>query len=137
MTVAMIVLIIALGIGIYLGVQAFDRYSYQCYRYRFITIPHLMLVGISEAMLGFGNRWHETALKTGGDILNGQILMVLGFVGLIMMFKINLKASSLGIAFVGLCLQLFIGAFWVVAALFMIIAALQVKPTYCINGRDW
>ncbi len=137
MTVAMVLIIVVSGIGIYLVVKTFDHYSYQCYRYRFITIPHLILVGISEAMFVFGNRWYVTALKTGGDIVNGQILMVLGFLGLIVMFKMNLKASSLGISLVGLCLQLFVGVFWIAAVLFMFIAILQVRPTYCINGRDW
>lgn len=133
----MVLIIVVSGLGIYLIVKTFDHYSYQCYRYRFITIPHLILVGISEAMFVFGNRWYVTALKTGGDIVNGQILMVLGLFGLIMMFKMNLKASSLGISLVGLCLQLFVGVFWIAAVLFMFIAVLNIRPTYCINGRDW
>lgn len=140
MIVLSIIGIIALMIGIYLGVIAFDRYSYRCYRYEFFTKKNLLIIGIADALLLGGYHWYQASLAGKADQLNGQILLFLGLIGIVWMVFRNIKHTSIDFGVLGSLFQIavfsIISVCWMIGIVVIILALLDTKPMYCINGRD-
>lgn len=125
---------------VYILVMKFNSYTYKKYNYEFFEVWSFTLTSISYALLYFGNNSYETAALNNGDILNGQLLMLFGIIGLIILLSINLSKTGFIVGVFGTSFQLVIYAVLAVGVFFVLIALLgffsQTKPVISINSRD-
>lgn len=139
MLVLSIIGIIAGLIIIYMGVMSANRYTQRRFRFEFFDWAGYLLVALCDGLLYFGYTWYMEALShSGGDLLNGQILMGLGSMVAIFIVYRNIKSSNTAIGVLGTLLQFVIFSGLAVVGFFAILmaigAASQVRPVYSING---
>jgi len=128
-------------LGLYLlyeFIKLLNRVSDKKYNYKFFDEGSAFIVSIGYYFCYFGYSWYEDAVRVGGDILNGSILMGIGAIILLIMMYINIKSTNL---FMGVVFGIFqflvyipvaVIAFYLVV---VIIAALfQTKPVYVLNN---
>lgn len=130
-----------LGLGlIWFLVEKFDGYVYRTYRYRFFDWSNYLLIGLCDGLLYFGIQWFLNAQSSGGDILNGILLIIFGVIGLGWIIYHNCKKSSWKIGLLGSLFQIgILSALAVVGAIIVLgLMALfsETKPTYCINNHN-
>lgn len=103
-------LVLAAAIGfmayVYALVRRFDQRSVERFGHSFLSKAKLVLVGAAGALLHGGAIWRQSALATGGDALNGAVLVALGMAILLALGVRNFRRTGWRYAAVGTGLQL-------------------------------
>ena len=140
MTVLTIIGVIVAVILTYIAVLKFNEYTYAKYKYEFFAWWSFTLAAVSYISIYFGYEWYKEAVLKNGDILNGQLLMVFGFIALIIIIAKNISHSGIIIGIFGSAFQLILYAILAVGgfiiALCLLAFASQTKPVYSINSRN-
>lgn len=125
---------------VFVLVMKFNAYTYNKYKYEFFEVWSYVLASISDALIYFGNSSYETAILKNGDILDGQLLILFGIIGLIILVSINISKTGIIIGIIGSIFQLILYAALAVigfiAIIFLMAFFLQTKPVFSINSRD-
>ena len=128
----------------------FERYVSKRHGCSFLRKRAFAAPATAAALLMGGGYWWHQAQQTGGDELNGIVLMVLGAIGAVGILVRNIRKAGVLIGTVGTLLQACLsGGFCVLASLGLFVlligfgvyvmlhvaAALDARPVYVINRR--
>jgi len=128
-------------LGIYLLVEfvvLLNSLSYKKYGYEFFSRVSMIIVTIGYYFCYFGYQVFLDATKSDGDILNGILLMGIGFIFLLFMLIANIKNTNfiMGISFSVVQFLVYIPiayiAFFVIVI--TIIALMNTKPVWVLNN---
>jgi len=114
-----------------------NRFIQKNYQYLFLNQTTLTtsLVGYGSSLLGY--MWYMNALNKHGDILNGQILMVIGVSLLLWTIYTNIKNTGLltGVifTFIQQVIYLVVGAAGIFILFLLFAMYAQAKPVYRID----
>ncbi|WP_457748232.1 hypothetical protein [Sulfurimonas sp.] len=124
--------------ALYALFEYLNNWSLKRYKYEFYSVSNLAQVIVGYWIIYFGNNIYTKALKAHGDLLNGQLLIAIGVIVVLIVIYRNFKAVALFEALLLtllellICIPLAIGAFIV---LIVLVAALsETKPVYVINN---
>ena len=131
-------------IGIIIGlillalfIQASNGYSVKLYGYEIFNIESFIISVLGYLAIFFGNSWYMDALKEQGDLLNGEILMVIGGVFLLSVIYLNIKNTSF---IYGLVMSIVTEVVYAAATPIVVLVLLmavsffaETKPVYNIN----
>jgi len=139
MTVLLTIGVFLLIFFVYGFTIKFNNYTYGKYKYEFFQIKSLCHTSISYALLYFGNNSYQDAVLKNGDILNGQLLVLFGLIGLITLIAINLSKTGFIIGVIGSIFQLLIysviAVFGFVVSICLLGFFAQTKPVFNINSK--
>jgi len=137
MLVLSIIAVIIVLVLVVLFIGYANSYSQKVYRYAIFNRFTFTLCVIAYLALYFGNKWYMSALKAGGDTLNGVLVMIIGASILLYVFEYNIKKTSI---FYGVTMTFITGIVYaaatpVVFAFVLIAIAMlaETKPVYNIN----
>ena len=123
---------------LYIFIEYLNNFSMSRYSYEFFSIAHFVQVIIGYWIIYFGNNLYTKALKAGGDLLNGQLLISIGVVVVIVVIYKNFKAVPFHVAATFTFLQLVLSFPFAVGAFFILIIGAAVlaetKPVYVLNN---
>ena len=128
---------IALLVTLYFLAAAINAYTKKRYKYLFLngTTLATSLSGYVSSFIGY--KWYLGALKTHGDVLNGEILMVIGAGLLLWTIYQNLKNTDFIVGFlfsiVQQVLYLVAGAIGLVILFLAFAVFAEAKPVYRID----
>jgi len=129
-------IIVALVIT-YFIVEKLNKYTMKKYKYEFVEWYSYLIVAFSYGFIYLGWLIYENALKVNGDILNGQILVGIGILGLFYMLVINIKKTNFFMGLFGTIFQftIYLALAVVGAIVFLIVSAAlsETKPVYNVN----
>ncbi|MCK9329076.1 MAG: hypothetical protein M0Q94_04295 [Candidatus Cloacimonetes bacterium] len=124
---------------LFMIVQSINKYSYKHFRYEFYNKRNFIIISISYGLIYFGKRGYETALIKHGDILNGQLLMAIGILGIFYALYYNIKRTNFMFGFFMSLFQAMLYLPLAVISFFILLGALayfsDTKPVYVVNGR--
>ena len=127
--------IIGVGIaiyGIFLLIVQMNKFTINIYGYEFFNKKSLILTTLGYICLYFGYQWYVKAQGTAGDLLNGQLLFIVGILFVLYVVWKNIKATGwiVGLVFSSIQLFLYVGisALSILLVLGMIVAALAATP---------
>jgi hypothetical protein len=90
-------------------------------------------------LIFFGYKWYEEALKINKDVLNGEVLIVLGFIILISIIYINIKKTKiifgLFMSFLQLVLYIPLSLIAIIIVLAVFAYFSNAKPVYRIDDK--
>ena len=112
MVVLSIVGIIVALIIAYMAIQAFNRHSMKKYKYEIFNSATFILSFLGYVAIFFGYDWYTSAVAEHGDLLNGELLMSIGIIFLLLVLFINIVNTSL---FYGLIMRVVVELFYLVA----------------------
>lgn len=122
---------------LYLIIKRINSYSNDKYKYNFFNIINLSIISISYVLIFIGYKWYEKALEINSDILNGQILIGIGFLAIFSILYINIKRTKLFFGFLMSLVQLifYIPISLIALLIVFIVVAFfaNVRPVYRIN----
>jgi UDP-N-acetylmuramyl pentapeptide phosphotransferase/UDP-N-acetylglucosamine-1-phosphate transferase len=144
-------------IGVAAGILAvvtpliiFERYVSRRHGFSFLSKRAFAAPVIAAALVMGGGYWRHQAQQTGGDELNGIVLMVLGAAGVLGILVWNIRRAGVLVGTGGTLLHAgLLGVFCVLASLGLVVlligfglyfvlhmaAALNARPVYVINRR--
>lgn len=106
----MLVIQILGGVALLAAVLAvlhfFDKHCERRFTHRFFTIPAFMATGISLVLLLVGNWWRVSAMQSGGDPLNGIVIISIGALVALGLIYVNFKCTNAVYGVGGSVLQL-------------------------------
>ncbi len=125
----MIVLkIIAVLIAIYgavLLMAEMNKYTIATYRYAFFNKKNFIIATIGYILLYVGYQWYIKALAMHEDLLNGQLLLVVGTLFLLYLVWENIMETGWIVGILFSCIQLIIYVGFSTLAVMLIIAAIS------------
>jgi len=128
-------------LGIYLLVEfvvLLNSLSYKKYGYEFFSRVSMIIVTIGYYFCYFGYQVFLDATKSDGDILNGILLMGIGFIFLLFMLIANIKNTNfiMGISFSVVQFLVYIPIAYIAffAIVITIIALMNTKPVWVLNN---
>jgi len=131
---------IALGLlayGLYRLFVKCDTYLYKTFKYNILKQEIYIVGAVGDTLFYIGYLWLSSALHQDGDILNGILLMVFGFVLMVLLLLINMQDTNWYIGLAVTLFQLGVSAVMAVSVIFiamMTVAWLsETKPVYKIN----
>lgn len=132
---------IALIWGVLAALRWFDKRCHEKFSYRFLTTKNFCITAGSMALLVFGNWWRTSAIESGGDALNGIILMGFGVVLAIGLAYINFKRTNMTYGIGGTALQMSVFGLLAMAGVFVLILGLiawflgraDAQPVYVVD----
>ena len=137
MLVITIIGFIAAIITVYSLVLWVNEYSVKRYRYEFFNFSNYLATAIGYGMIYFGDSWYKEAVVNNKDILNGQVLIVIGFLLVVLVIYSNIKNTSFIFGVVMTVIQLALYAVLAVVGFYVLLLAMaffsQTKPVYSIN----
>ena len=128
-----------LAVVIILGLIAswINTFSIKKFNHKFFNWSNFIITALGYLALWFGNDWFQEASTTGGDILNGQLLMGIGAVFVIGVFLNDIRRTNFIFGIFAGAYQLAIYVpLSIVSALLVLMAmawAMDTKPVYNIN----
>ncbi len=139
MTVLYILGFVAVISFLYWGIRKLDSMVEAKFKYTFFDPGVFGIAFVSNLLLYFGNSWYKEALKKSGDLLNGELLMVFGGIGLLLVIFLNIRSTNYIVGIIGSAIQLTLFAvatFFGVLALIIIGAFLMgTRPVYVLNDK--
>lgn len=137
MTVLYIMGLLLVIASIYGVTVIINGYSHKRFSYEFFNWVNLVVTSIGYYAIYFGINWYKEAVVSGGDILNGQILIGIGIALVFAMLLNNIRHTNFIFGTVVGSLQLIIYVPVSVVSLFAVLILLawasQTKPVYNIN----
>ena len=94
MTVLIIMGLLLVVITIGVIIAMINGYSEKKFDYEFFNWANFAITSVGYCAIFFGNNWYEKALSSGGDILNGQILIAIGIIIVLWMFINNIRRTD-------------------------------------------
>ena len=138
MTVLYILGVVAVISFLYWGIIKLDSMVEEKFKYTFFDTGVFVIAFVSNLLLYFGNSWYKEALKKSGDLLNGELLMAFGGIGLLLVIFLNIRSTNYIVGIIGSAIQLILFAvatFFGVLALIIIGAFLMgTRPVYVLNN---
>ena len=139
MMVLSIIGIIIVLVLISLLIAYSNEYSSKVYGYEIFNSGNFIVSVLGYLAIYFGNDWYLEALKTGEDVLNGEVLTLVGIVFLLGVIITNVKRTSL---FYGLVMSVVMEILYLAATPIVFFAVLiamaflsQTRPVYTINNN--
>ena len=133
-----IVFLIALFL-VYRFIVEVNEYTMKKYSYEFFNWGNYFASAAGYGFIYFGNNWYTDALKNGGDLLNGELLVLIGFILIVSVVTYNVKMTSILIGLTLSIIQLILYIGFAIAGFFILIMAIaffaQIRPVYSINER--
>lgn len=71
-----------------------NKYTQQRFHYLLFNKETLIIVAIAYALIYSGIRVYQSALSSDGDLLNGQLMVGIGFLFIVVDIWINIKHTS-------------------------------------------
>jgi len=137
MLVLKIIGILAALFVTHLIIDYLNKYTDKKYNYEFIDWNSYFIVAISYVFIFIGEKAYSHAVESSGDILNGQLLIGIGIIGLITMLYLNIKNTNFLVGILGTLFQFAIyGVLAVVGLIALLLAGAffsQTKPVYNLN----
>lgn len=123
------------------GLSYFNAHCEKKFGFKFLTKPLFVLTVAGVLLLIFGNEWRLDSIKTGGDMLNGIVLMILGGGLLAFLFYLNITKTNVLYGVSGSALQIlvfgvlgYMGLFLLIIVAFLYFLLLSyAKPVWVIN----
>ena len=138
MVVLGIIGFIAALMALYIFLEYVNGFTLKGYRYEFFSIAHMLQVIVGYWIIYFGHSIYAKALKKGADLLNGEVLIAIGVVVVLVVIYKNFKATPFLLALLLTALQLLIAAPLAIGVFLGLIllfaAAAETKPVYVINN---
>ena len=138
MVVLGIIGFIAVSMALYIFLEYLNGFTLKRYSYEFFSVAHILQVIVGYLFIFFGHNLYVEELKKGIDVLNGQMLIAIGFVVVLVVIYKNFKAIPFLLAVLFTALELLIAvplAFVVFLGVIMLFAAAaETKPVYVINN---
>lgn len=131
-----VLIIIGAGIAIYgsvLFIAWMNKFTTAVYRYEFFNKKSLTLTTIGYISLYFGYQWYLKAFKTDGDLLNGQLLLLVGALFILYIIWENIMATGWIAGILFSCIQLFLYV-GISALLVMLIVSVAAAANRDRNG---
>lgn len=126
MLVLKILGIIILLASILAALHFFNEHCDKKFSYRFFTSTSFWATAGTLGLLVLGNWWRTSALQSGGDVLNGIVIMCIGVLVAFGLIYFNFKHTNFVYGFGGSVLQLsafgilaYIGFFVLIIGLFL------------------
>jgi len=136
MTVLYILGFIAAGIILLKIINFINNYSQRRYRYEFFNWGNYVVSTIGYFLVWYGNIWYQEELLINGDILNGQLLLMIGAILIIGVLYNHMNQTNF---FFGLIVGIFQLVIYLPLAIFGVFAFVMViawfmdtKPVYRI-----
>jgi len=123
MVVLKILAVLALLWVVYILVQKMNAFTYKHYRYEFLDEGKMILVSFAYYLLAGGFIMYNSALNSGGDILNGGVLMFIGSIFMILNIWGNIKNTNLTVGLTFTVAQLLICTVVSVGAIVILLIA--------------
>ncbi|MEA2091282.1 MAG: hypothetical protein U9O83_02820 [Campylobacterota bacterium] len=138
MTVLTIIGILTAAGALYWFISEVNGFTNTLYRYSIFNMSNYFSSVVAYAMIYGGSIVYNKAISSGGDVLNGQLLIVMGVIILISIFIYNVNRTSLVLGSILSIIQTLIYAPLATLGLFVFIVAIayfsQTKPVYNINS---
>lgn len=131
MTVLIILGLIILILVTYLIAKEINKYTNDIYGYKFFEWRSYLIVSFSYILISSGIYFYNKAINSNGDLLNGQILIALGVIGLIWTLVDNIRHTKIHIAILGTILQLLIYSVLVFIGIFTFFMVLSYELRCC------
>jgi hypothetical protein len=106
MTVLTIIAALLVAAGGFFGLTYFNNHCEKKFGFKFLTKPTFFLVVAGVLLVMFGNELRIDATKTGGDVLNGIVLIVIGTGVLSYMIYKNITETNIYYGVGGSAIQL-------------------------------
>ncbi len=118
-------LLIAAAIG-WLIITKINQYTTKKFNYQIFDGGTLVLVTIAYALIYFGFDFYQSALKNGGDILNGQLMIAIGVILIVLDIWINIKNTNFEEGVVLSIIQLLFYVVGAAAIAFLVVIAIGI-----------
>ena len=122
MLVLKIMGIVALIVGVIAALHFFNEHCNKKFSHRFFTTKSFWTTTSALALLIMGNWWRTNALQSGGDVLNGIVVMGIGVLIALGLIYFNYKRTNFVYGVGGTVLQLL--AFSVMAYIGIVVFAI-------------
>ncbi len=110
----------------WLIVTMINQYTTKKFNYQIFDGGTLVLVTIAYALIYFGFDFYQSALKNGGDILNGQLMIAIGIVLIVLDIWINIKNTNFEEGVVLSIVQLLFYVVGAAAIAFLVVIAIGI-----------
>lgn len=130
-------------IAVIVAMLTFDNHCQEKFKYKFFTIISLVISAAGVLISYAGYSWYDSAVKSGGDILNGIIILSIGLIILTSLIYYNFKRTNLLYGVCGSAVQIsvFGGIAYIGAFFFLLFIGLSIfvkifgniKPVWIIN----
>ena len=134
MTVLIILGVISVIAILFVIVSWINDYSEKTFDYEFFSWGNLGATALGYLLLFYGTKWFYEALSEGGDILNGQLLIGIGFLFIIRVLYIHIKRTNFLFGIVVGVFQLILYIPLSVISIFALLATAtwltETKPVY-------
>lgn len=91
LTILGLLLAIAVVIAV---ITMVNEYSIKKYHYQFFNWGNLVVVSLGYLSIFYGDSWYDRALKSSGDVLNGQLLIAIGVIMVVGMFIYHIRRTG-------------------------------------------
>jgi hypothetical protein len=141
MLVLKILGIVALIASVLAALYFFNEHCDKKFSYRFFTTPSFVASAVALVLLIAGNSWRVDALQSGGDVLNGVVVMGLGVLVALGLIYFNFRRTNFLYGTGGTVLQLlvfsvlaYIGIFvFIIAFVLGVIANIGVQRVHVVK----
>jgi hypothetical protein len=137
MQVLMFLGAIALIIFLYVLVDLINSYSSKVFRYEIFNYGNFIASAIGYLSIYIGQKWYYKALSSGGDMLNGELLILIGviFIGSVIFSNIKRTNFSFGffISFFQQALYAPLSILAVIGIALVIAMMSETRPVYRVN----
>lgn len=121
----------------------FEMHCYKKFSHRFFTMFTYIFTTIAIGLGMIGHYWYQNSLTSGGDVLNGIVVMILGGLAVLILIFTNFKKTNLLYGIAGSAIQLAIFGIlaqislvlFVILAVGAIIESVSAKPVYVVNNN--
>jgi hypothetical protein len=114
-----------------------NSHSVERYGYEIFNVANFTLCVLGYTALFFGRSWYDDAIRLHEDILNGELLMGIGVLLLLLVAYLIIKRTSV---VYGIVMSIVTGLFYAIATPFVVIALVvmvayfsQTKPVINVN----
>ncbi len=134
MTVLIILGVLAVIVVLFVIVSWINDYSERTFNYEFFSWGNLAVTAVGYLLLFYGDKWFNEAVTKSGDILNGQLLMGIGFLFILGVLYTHIKNTNLLFGIVVGIFQLILYIPLSVISIFALLAVAgwltETKPVY-------
>ena len=134
MTVLTILGVLIVIIILFAIVSRINDYSERTFDYEFFSWGNLGVTALGYLLLFYGTKWFNEALSESGDILNGQLLIGIGFIFILGVLYTHIKHTNFLFGIVVGAFQLILYIPLSVISIFLLLATAawlsETKPVY-------
>lgn len=137
MIVLTIIGVVLAALFVYIFIISINEFTLKRFNYEFFSWGNYVATGFGYGFLIFGFNWYERVYISGvGDLLNGQILLLLGLLIILIVIYINIKNTTLFLglllSFIQLLIYVVLVAMGLIVLFFIMAFFAQARPVYKI-----